>query len=104
MAVKQKIRIKVKSFDYEMLDQACVVIVDSAQRSGSEVGAIVPLPTQIKKITVNRSTFVNKDAREQYEMRTHRRLIDLVNVSPKTVDSLSNLLLPSVVGVEIKMM
>ncbi|MBT3348703.1 30S ribosomal protein S10 [bacterium] len=99
-----KIRIIVKSFDYTMIDEAAKSIFETAERNGSLVSGPVPLPTKIKKYTVNRSFFVNKDARDQYEIRTHKRLIDIKEPTAKTVESLQNLSLPSGVNVEIKML
>lgn len=100
---KQKIRIKIKAFDHKIIDQSTKTIIDTAQRSGAQIFGPIPLPTEIKKYTVNRSTFVHKDARDQYEMRTHKRLIDIVEPSAKTIEDLTNLSLPAGVDVEIKM-
>jgi small subunit ribosomal protein S10 len=97
------IRIKLSAFDHVVLDEAAEKIIDTATRSGAVVQGPIPLPTKIKKFTVNRSTFVYKTARDQYEMRTHRRLIDLKETTFKTVESLQNLALPSGVDIEIKM-
>lgn len=97
------IRIRLSAFDHAVLDEAALKIVDTAQRSGAIVSGPLPLPTKIKKFTVNRSTFVHKDARDQFEMRIHRRLIDLSETTFKTVDALQNLSLPSGVDIEIKM-
>jgi len=99
----QKIRIKILAYDHKLIDQSAKQIVDTAKRSGATISGPVPLPTEKKKYTVLRSTFVHKDARDQYEMRTHKRLIDIFNPTPKTIDSLSNLNLPAGVDVEIKM-
>ena len=99
-----KIRIIVRSFDYTIIDEAARLIVETAERNGSMVSDPVPMPTKIKRYTINRSFFVNKDAREQYEMRTHKRLIDIKEPTPKTVESLQNLALPAGVDVEIKML
>lgn len=99
-----KVRIIVKSFDYTVIDEAAKSIVETAERNGSFVSGPVPLPTKIKKYTVNRSFFVNKDARDQYEIRTHKRLIDIKEPTPKTIESLQNLSLPAGVDVEIKML
>lgn len=101
--VKPRIRIRVRAYDYKVIDASVRQIVDTARRHGAEVIGPVPLPTEIKKYTVNRSTFVHKDAREQYEMRVHKRLIDIVAPTPKTIDALMNLTLPAGVDVEIKM-
>lgn len=101
--VEPRIRIRVRAYDYKIIDASVRQIVDTARRGGAEVIGPVPLPTEIKKYTVNRSTFVHKNAREQYEMRVHKRLIDIVNPTPKTIDALMNLTLPAGVDVEIKM-
>ncbi len=100
---KQKIRIKIKAFDHKIIDQSTKTIIDTAQRSGAQVFGPIPLPTAKKKYTVNRSTFVHKDARDQYEMRTHKRLIDIIDPTAKTIEDLTNLSLPAGVDVEIKM-
>lgn len=97
------IRIRLSSFDYHVLDEAAMKIIDTAVRSGAVVHGPIPMPTRIRKFTVNRSTFVHKDARDQFEMRIHRRLIDLTETTFKTVDSLQNLSLPMGVNIEIKM-
>jgi len=99
-----KIRIVVRSFDYAIIDQAAQSIVETAERGGSLVSGPVPLPTKIKKYTVNRSHFVNKDARDQYEIRTHKRIVDIKEPTSQTVDALQNLSLPAGVDVEIKML
>ena len=101
--VVPKVRIVVRSFDYTIIDEAAKSIVETAERNGSLVSGPVPLPTKIKKYTVNRSFFVNKDARDQYEIRTHKRLIDIKDPTPQTIESLQNLSLPAGVDVEIKM-
>lgn len=98
----EKIRISVKSFDHRLLDEAVKKIVTIATDSGVSVVGPIPLPTKIEKITVNRSTFVNKDAREQFEIRRHKRLIDILEPSAKTMELLQNLNIPNGVGVEIK--
>lgn len=103
MAKSQKIRITIKAFDHSVIDTASKIIVESAERTGAIVAGPIPFPTKIKKFTVNRSTFVNKDAREQFEMRTHKRLIDIIDATPQTIDTLSNLSLPAGVEIEIKM-
>lgn len=100
---KQKIRIKIKAFDHKIIDKSTKTIIDTAERSGAKIFGPIPLPTEKKKYTVNRSTFVHKDARDQYEMRVHKRLIDIVDPSAKTIEDLTNLSLPSGVDVEIKM-
>lgn len=97
------IRIRLSAFDHHVLDEAAAKIIDTAQRSGAVVHGPIPLPTRIRKFTVNRSTFVHKNARDQFEMRTHRRLIDLTETTFKTVESLQDLSLPSGIDIEIKM-
>ncbi len=101
--VKQRLRIKIKAYDSKIIDTSCRQIVDIALRSGAEVVGPVPLPTEIHRYTVNRSTFVHKDSREQFEMRSHKRLIDILNPTPKIIDALMNLNLPAGVDIEIKM-
>jgi len=101
--IKQRIRIKIRAYDNKIIDQSTRTILDTAERTGAQVLGPVPLPTEKRKYTVNRSTFVHKDAREQYEMRVHKRLIDIVEPTSKTVDSLMSLNLPAGVDVEIKM-
>jgi small subunit ribosomal protein S10 len=100
---KQRIRIKVRAYDHKLIDQSVRQIVEMAKRYGAEILGPIPLPTQIQKYTVNRSTFVHKNAREQFEMRTHRRLIDILNPNPKVIDALTNLTLPAGIDIEIKM-
>lgn len=97
------IRIRLSAFDHIVLDEASTKIVEAAERSGALIHGPIPLPTKIRKFTVNRSTFKHKDARDQFEMRTHRRLIDLSETTFKTMESLQSLSLPSGVDVEIKM-
>jgi len=97
------IRIRLSAFDHMVLDEATTKIIDTAERSGAIVHGPIPLPTKIRKFTVNKSTFVHKNARDQYEMRTHRRLIDLKDTTVKTMEGLQNLSLPSGVDIEIKM-
>jgi len=100
---KQKIRIKIKAFDHKIIDQSTRTIIDTAQRSGVDIIGPIPLPTEKRRYTVNRATFVNSKAKDQYEMRIHKRLIDIVEPSAKTVEDLTNLNLPAGVDVEIKM-
>jgi len=100
---KQKLRIRVRAYDHKILDISIRQIVDTAIRNGAEIKGPVPLPTEIRKYTVNRSSFVHKDAREQFEMRIHKRLIDILNPSPKIIDALTNLNLPAGVDIEVKM-
>ena len=101
--VVSRIRIKIRAYDNKIIDQATKNIIDTAERSGAQVVGPIPLPTEKTKFTVNRSTFVHKDAREQYEMRVHKRLIDIVNSNAKTVDALMSLQVPAGVDIEIKM-
>ena len=98
---KQKIRIRLKAFDHRILDQSARQIVDTAERTGAHVVGPVPLPTRIEKFTVIRSPFIDKDSREQFEIRTHKRLIDVVEPGSKTVDQLMRLQLPAGVDIEI---
>ncbi|GAB6085499.1 30S ribosomal protein S10 [Alkaliphilus crotonatoxidans] len=100
---KQKIRIRLKAYDHKVLDQSAEKIVDTAKRSGAEVSGPVPLPTEKQVITILRAVHKYKDSREQFEMRTHKRLIDILNPTPKTVDSLMRLDLPAGVDIEIKL-
>ncbi|MDH4200463.1 MAG: 30S ribosomal protein S10 [Spirochaetia bacterium] len=101
MAV-QKIRVKLKSFDHRLLDQSAQEIVGTVERTRAKIAGPVPLPTKIEKFTVLRSTFVYKDARDQYEMRTHSRLIDILEPTADTIDALMKLQLPAGVSVDIK--
>jgi len=100
---QQRIRIRIKAFDHKIIDQSTRTIIETAERTGAQISGPIPLPTEIKKYTVNRSTFVHKDAREQYEIRIHKRLVDILEPTPKTIDALTNLSLPAGVDVEIKM-
>lgn len=100
---QQKIRVKIFAYDNKIIDKAAKTIIDTAERNSAKVVGPVPLPTDIKKFSVGRSTFVHKTASEQYEMRTHKRLLDIINPSPRAIDALMNLNLPSGVEVEIKM-
>jgi len=99
----QKLRIKIRAYDNKIIDIATKTIIDTAERNGAKVVGPVPLPTEIAKFSVNRSTFVHKPSQEQYEMRTHKRLIDILSPSPKAIDALMNLNLPAGVDIEIKM-
>jgi len=101
--VKSKIRIKLRSFDHKVIDSSARQIIEVVLRYGAEILGPVPLPTEIHKYTVNRSSFVHKDAREQFEMRVHKRLIDILNPNQKVIDALMNLNLPAGVDIEIKM-
>ena len=98
-----KLRIRVRAYEHKILDASVKQIMDTAGRFDAEIVGPIPLPTEIKKYTVNRSTFVHKDAREQFEMRTHKRVIDIMNPSPKVVEALTNLSLPSGVNIDVKM-
>lgn len=98
-----KIRIKIRAYDHKLIDQSSKQIVETAKRTGAAICGPIPLPTEKSKYTVLRSTFVHKDSREQFEMRVHKRLIDIVQATPKTIDALTNLNLPAGVDVEIKM-
>ncbi|MGI5827004.1 MAG: 30S ribosomal protein S10 [Patescibacteria group bacterium] len=100
---KQRIRIKIKAFDHKIVDQSTKTIVNTIERSDANFFGPIPLPTEKRKYTVNRATFVHKDARDQYEMRIHKRIIDIVEPSAKTIEDLTSLNLPAGVDVEIKM-
>ena len=100
---KQKIRIKLKSFDHRILDQSAVQIVEAVERTGAVVSGPVPLPTHIQKFSVIRSPFIDKDSQEQFEIRTHKRLIDIIETTAKTIDALTGLNLPSGVEIDIKL-
>lgn len=100
---RQKIRIRLKAYDHRLLDQSAQQIVETAERSGARVIGPVPLPTRIEKFTVMRSTFIDKDSRDQLEIRTHKRLIDVVDPDAKTIDNLMKLNLPAGVDIEIKL-
>ena len=97
-----KLRIRVMAYEYKVLDLSVKQIIDTALRYDAKIVGPIPLPTEIKKYTVNRSPFVYKNAREQFEMRVHRRVIDIINPSPKIMDSLTNLSLPSGVNIDVK--
>lgn len=99
----QKIRIRLKSYDHKVLDSSAAKIVDTAKRTGADVSGPVPLPTRKEVITILRAVHKYKDSREQFEMRTHKRLIDILNPTPKTVDALMRLDLPAGVDIEIKL-
>ena len=100
---KQKIRIRLKAFDHKLLDQSAQKIVETAKKTGATVSGPIPLPTERNVFTILRSPHVNKDSREQFEMRTHKRLIDITDHNAKTVDALKRLDLPSGVEIEIKL-
>lgn len=100
---QSKLRLRVRSYDHKLIDSSIKQIIETAIRNGGEVVGPIPLPTDHKKYTVNRSTFVHKDAREQFELRIHNRLIDIVSPNQKIIEALSSLNLPSGVDIEIKM-
>lgn len=100
----QKLRLRIKAYDHKLIDNSARQIIETAERGDAKVIGPIPLPTEMKKYTVNRSTFVHKDSREQFELRIHKRLIDILNPSQKVIESLSNLNLPAGVDIEIKMM
>lgn len=100
---QEKLRLRIKAYDSKLIDNSARQIVDTAKRFDAEVVGPIPLPTEVKKYTVNRSTFVHKNAREQFELRIHKRLIDILNPSQAIIGSLSQLNLPSGVDIEIKM-
>ena len=99
----QKIRIKLKSYEHTLIDQSAERIVEAAKRTGARVSGPIPLPTEKELVTVLRATHKYKDSREQFERRTHKRLIDIINASPKTVDAMSKLELPAGVEIEMKL-
>lgn len=99
---EQRLRIRVRAYDHKILDTCIRQIVETAERYGAEIAGPIPLPTEIRRYTVNRSTFVHKNAREQFEMRVHKRLIDIMNPVPKIIDALTNLNLPAGVDIEVK--
>ncbi len=102
-APEPKLRIRVRAYEHKILDLSVKQIMDTANRFDAKIVGPVPLPTEIKRWTVNRSTFVHKDAREQFEMRIHKRLIDSLSPSPKVIEALTNLNLPSGVTIDVKM-
>ena len=101
--IQTKLRIRIRSYDHKLIDNSSKQIIETAVRNGAEIVGPIPLPTEFKRYTVNRSTFVHKDAREQFELRVHKRLIDILNPNQKIIESLSNLNLPAGVDIEIKM-
>lgn len=100
---QSRIRIKIRAYDHKIIDQSTKTIIETVDRTGATVIGPIPLPTAKKKFTVLRSTFVHKNARDQYEMRVHKRLLDIINPTPQTIDALQNLNLPAGVDLEIKM-
>lgn len=101
---KEKLRIKVKAYDTKLIDNSVKQIIEAIKRQGGDVMGPIPLPTEFKRYTVNRSTFVHKKSREQFELRVHKRLVDILNPEQKIIESLTELNLPSGVDVEIRMM
>jgi small subunit ribosomal protein S10 len=100
----QKLRIRVRAYEHKILDASVKLIMDTALRFDAKVVGPIPLPTEIKKYTVNRAAFIYKDAREQFEMRVHRRVIDIINPPAKVIEALTNLSLPSSVSIDVRMM
>ncbi len=101
--IQPKLRLRIKSYDHKLIDNSARQIIETAIRNGAEVVGPIPLPTDFRRYTVNRSTFVDKDSREQFELRIHKRLIDILNPNQKVIDALMNLNLPAGVDIEIKM-
>ncbi|MDP6100178.1 MAG: 30S ribosomal protein S10 [Dehalococcoidia bacterium] len=99
---RQKIRIRLKAFDHRLLDQSVVTIVETAERTGATVVGPIPLPTRIRRYSVIRSPFIDKNSQEQFESRTHKRIIDILEPTPKTIDALTQLNMPAGVDIEIK--
>lgn len=99
-----QLRIRVRAYEHKILDSSLKQIMDTAARYDAVIHGPVPLPTEIKKYTVNRSSFIDKNSREQFEMRVHKRLIDIINPNPKVIEALTNLSLPSGVNIDVKMM
>lgn len=99
----QRIRVKIRAYDNKIIDQCTKLIIETVMRSGAQVRGPIPLPTEKKRYTVLRSTFKDKNARDQYEIRVHKRIVDIINTTAKTIDELSHLNLPAGVDVEIKM-
>lgn len=99
----QKLRIRIRAYDHKILDNSAKQIIDIAKRYGAEVSGPVPLPIEIRKYTVNRSTFIHKNSREQFEMRIHKRIIDILNPDNKIIEALTNVNLPSGIDIEVKM-
>ena len=101
--VVQKLRLRIRAYDHKLIDSSARQIIENAERNDATILGPIPLPTEIKRYTVNRSTFVHKDSREQFELRIHKRLIDIENPNQKIIESLSNLNLPAGVDIEIKL-
>lgn len=102
-STKQRVRLKLRAYDHRVLDQSAAQIIETVKRTGAEVAGPIPLPTERNLFSVLRSTFVHKDSQEQFMMKIHKRLIDIIDPTPKTVDSLMNLNVPAGVDIEIKM-
>lgn len=100
---QQKLRLRIRAYDHKLIDNSTRLIIETAEKSDAKIVGPIPLPTEIKKYTVNRSTFIDKNSREQFELRVHKRLIDIMNPGPKIIESLSNLNLPAGVDIEIKL-
>ncbi len=100
---KQKIRIRLKGYDHKIVDQSAQQIVEAVERTGAVVSGPVPLPTRIQRFSVIRSSFIDKDSQEQFEIRTHKRVIDIIETTSKTIDALTKLNLPSGVDIDIKL-
>jgi len=100
---KEKLRLRIQAYDHKLIDNTCRQIIETAKRQDAEIVGPIPLPTEIKKYTVNRSTFIDKNSREQFELRVHKRLLDIMNPNQAIIESLSNLNFPSGVEIEIKM-
>ena len=100
---QQKLRLRIRAYDHKLIDNSTRLIIETAEKNDAKIVGPIPLPTEIKKYTVNRSTFIDKNSREQFELRVHKRLIDIMNPSPKIIESLSNLNLPAGVDIEIKL-
>ena len=100
---KQKIKIKLKAYDHKVIDNSARQIIEVLMRYGAKISGPIPLPTEVQKYTVNRDVFVHKDSREQFEIRVHKRLIEVEEITPRVVDALQNLNLPAGVDIEIKM-
>lgn len=103
MSKSQKIRIKLKAYDHELIDSSAKRIVDAVKSTGAEISGPIPLPTEIERVTILRSVHKHKDSREQFEQRTHKRLIDIISPTQKTIDSLMKLNLPAGIDIEIKL-
>ena len=101
--VSQKLRLRIRAYDAKLIDACAHQIIDNAERNDAKIVGPIPLPTDIKRYTVNRSTFVKKNAREQFELRVHKRLVDIMNPTQKIIESLSNMNLPAGVDIEIKL-